>query len=136
MTPRGRGSNLLEPSIKVSGGTRHNGFDEEGLLTVALLIAPDDTEAPALVVGLLQDDVPAPVHVAEGKRDINHHRIHVNPRAPWYLGNPSQRVHSGVQLRVSSRGSCTASTTSWLSASVSSSGSSDRVWMTRRTTWD
>ena len=49
----------------MSGCTRHNGFDEEGLLPVALLVAPDDTEAPTLVVGLLQDNVPAPVHVTE-----------------------------------------------------------------------
>lgn len=53
----------LESSVKVSGGTRHDGFDEERLLAVALLVAPHDAEAPALVVGLLQDDVPAPVHV-------------------------------------------------------------------------
>lgn len=59
------GLNLLEAPVEVSGRTRHNGFDEERLLAVALLVAPDDTEAPALVVGLLQDDVPAPVHVAE-----------------------------------------------------------------------
>lgn len=45
--------------------TRHDGFDEKRLLAVALLVAPDDTEAPALVVGFLQDDVPAPVHVTE-----------------------------------------------------------------------
>lgn len=57
--------NLLEASVKVSRCTRHDGFDKERLLAVALLIAPDDTESPALVVGLLQDDVPAPVHVAE-----------------------------------------------------------------------
>ena len=56
---------LLEASVKVSRRTRHYGFDEERLLAVALLIAADDTEAPALVVGLLQDDVSAPVHVAE-----------------------------------------------------------------------
>lgn len=57
--------NLLEASIKVSRCSRHNGFDEERLLPVALLITPNDAEAPALVVGLLQDDVPAPVHVTE-----------------------------------------------------------------------
>lgn len=60
--------NLLEASVKVSRCTRHNGFDEERLLAVALLIAPDDTEAPALIVGLLQDNVSAPVHVAETTR--------------------------------------------------------------------
>ena len=49
----------------MSRRTRHNGFDEERLLAVALLIAPDDAEAPALVVGLLQDDVSTPVHVTE-----------------------------------------------------------------------
>lgn len=59
------GLNLLEASVKVSRRTRHNGFDEERLLAVTLLVAPHDTEAPALVVGLLQDDVPAPVHVTE-----------------------------------------------------------------------
>lgn len=53
----------LEASVKMSRRARHNGFDEERLLAVALFIAPDNTEAPALVVGLLQDDVPAPVHV-------------------------------------------------------------------------
>lgn len=58
--------NLLEASIKVSRCSRHNGFDEERLLPVALLVTPNDAEAPALVVGLLQDDVPAPVHVTEG----------------------------------------------------------------------
>lgn len=52
------------------------------------------------------------------------------------LGNPSQRVHSGVQLRASSRGSSTGSSSSLLSASASSSRSSETVWMTRRTTWD
>lgn len=59
------GLNLLEAPVEVSRRARHNGFDEERLLAVALLVAPDDTEAPALVVGLLQDDVPAPVHVAD-----------------------------------------------------------------------
>lgn len=49
----------------MSRRTRHNGLDEERLLAVALLVTPNDTEAPALVVGLLQDDVPAPVHVTE-----------------------------------------------------------------------
>lgn len=58
-------NNLLEASVKVSRRTRHNGFDEERLLAVALLVAPHDTEAPALVIGLLQDDVSAPVHVTE-----------------------------------------------------------------------
>lgn len=52
----------------MSRRSRHDGFDEERLLAVALLIAPHDTEAPALVVGLLQDDVPAPVHVTETTR--------------------------------------------------------------------
>lgn len=65
MKGRHVGRNLLEASVKVSRCTRHNGFDEERLLAVALLVAADDTEAPALVVGLLQDDVPAPVHGTE-----------------------------------------------------------------------
>lgn len=59
------GINSLEASVKVSRCTRHNGFDEERLLAVALLIASDDTEAPALVVGLLQNNVTAPVHLTE-----------------------------------------------------------------------
>lgn len=62
------GLNLLEASVKVSRCSRHDGFDEERLLAVALLIAPHDAEAPALVVGLLQDDVPAPVHVTATTR--------------------------------------------------------------------
>lgn len=54
----------LEASVEVSGCTRHDGFNEERLLLpVALLVASDDAEAPALVVDLLQDDVSAPVHV-------------------------------------------------------------------------
>lgn len=57
--------NLLEASVKVSRCTRHNGFNKEGLLPVALLVATNDTKAPALVVGLLQDDVSAPVHLTE-----------------------------------------------------------------------
>lgn len=52
----------------MSGRTRHDGFNEEWLLAVALLVAPDDAETPALVVGLMQDDVPAPVHVAAGEK--------------------------------------------------------------------
>lgn len=60
------GLNSLETPIKVSRCPRHDGFYEEGLLlTVALLIASYDAEAPALIVGLLQDNVPAPVHVTE-----------------------------------------------------------------------
>ena len=59
------GLNLLETPVKVSRRTRHNGFDEERLLALTLLIAPHNTEAPALVVGLLQDDVSAPVHVTK-----------------------------------------------------------------------
>ena len=56
---------LLETSVKVSRCTRHNGFNEEGLLSMALLVAPYDTEAPALIVGLLQDNVPTPVEVTK-----------------------------------------------------------------------
>lgn len=61
------GFNSLKTPIEVSRRPRHDGFNEEGLvlLIVALLIATYDAEAPALVVGLLQDDVPAPVHVTE-----------------------------------------------------------------------
>ena len=47
----------------MGGSTRYDGLDEEGLLAVALLIAAHDAEAPALTVGLQQDDVSAPVHV-------------------------------------------------------------------------
>lgn len=138
------GLNLLEASVKVSRRTRHNGFDEERLLAVALLIAPDDAEAPALVVGLLQDDVPAPVHVTETTKGRVRVRLsHENKQNTlqvmmnWlYLGNPSQRVHRGVQLSVSSRSSSKGSRSSLLADSMSSSESSDRVWMTRSTTWD
>lgn len=56
---------LLEASVKVSRRTRHDGFDEERLLAVALLVATHNTEAPAVIVGLLQHDVPAPMHVTE-----------------------------------------------------------------------
>lgn len=54
---------------------RHNGFDEERLLAVALLVASDDTEAPALIVGLLQNNVPTPVHLTEitkAELEMNH----------------------------------------------------------------
>lgn len=51
--------------------SRHDGLDEEGLLAPALLVAPHDAESPALVVGLLQDDVAAPVHVAETERTLD-----------------------------------------------------------------
>lgn len=53
-----------------------------------------------------------------------------------YLGNPSQRVHNGVQLRASSRKSSAGFISSMRAASLSSSVSSERVWMTRSTTWD
>lgn len=56
---------LLEASIKMSRCTRHDGFDEERLLAVALLVATHNTEAPALIIGLLQHDVPAPMHMTE-----------------------------------------------------------------------
>ena len=54
---------LLEAPVEVSGRAGHDGFNEEGLLAVALFVAPHYAEAPAVVVGLQQDDVPAPVHV-------------------------------------------------------------------------
>lgn len=136
--------NSLEASVEVSRGPRHDGFDEERLLAVALLVTPDDTEAPALVVGLLQDDVPAPVHGTETTRaeleftftpKKEHNMFVPHKKSSLYLGNPSQRVHSGVQLRASSRGSSIVSM-SPLFASLSSSGFSERVWMTRRATWD
>lgn len=55
--------NLLQASVKVSRCPRHDGFDKERLLTVTLLVASDNTEAPALVVGLVQDNVTTPMHV-------------------------------------------------------------------------
>lgn len=58
---------LLETSVEVSGCTRHYGFDEERLLAVTFFIASNNTEAPALVVGLVQDNVSTPVHVTEKK---------------------------------------------------------------------
>ena len=72
MTPVAR-MNLLEASVEVSGRAGHDGLDEEGLLTAALLVAPHDAEAPAVVVGLQEDDVAAPVHVtggAKGRRSL------------------------------------------------------------------
>lgn len=48
--------------------SRHNGFNEEGLLAVTLLVAPYDAEAPALVVGFLQDNVTAPVQLTARTR--------------------------------------------------------------------
>ena len=58
------GADSLEAPVEVGRCPRHYGLDEEGLLAAALLVAPDDAEAPALTVGLHQDDVTAPVHVA------------------------------------------------------------------------
>lgn len=54
----------LETAIKMGWCSRHYGLNEEGLLATALLIPPDDTEAPALTVGLHQHDITTPVHVA------------------------------------------------------------------------
>lgn len=55
--------NVLQAPVEVRRRAWNNGFDEERLLAMALLVAPHDAEAPAVVVGLLQDDVPAPVEV-------------------------------------------------------------------------
>lgn len=55
--------NVLQAPVEVCRRAWNNGFDEERLLAVALLVAPHDAEAPAVVVGLLQDDVPAPVEM-------------------------------------------------------------------------
>lgn len=60
--------NLLEASVKVRRCSRHNGFNEEGLLAVTLLIAPYDAEAPAFIVGFLQDNVTAPVQLTARTR--------------------------------------------------------------------
>lgn len=59
---------VLQAPVEVRGCAWDNGFDEERLLAVALLVAPHDAEAPAVVVGLLQDNVPAPVEMA-GRAD-------------------------------------------------------------------
>lgn len=55
---------LLETPIEVGRSSRHYGFDEERLLATILFVPPDDTKAPALVVGLHQYDVTTPMHVA------------------------------------------------------------------------
>lgn len=84
------GVNLLEASVKVSGCTRHDGFDEERLLAVALLVAPDDAEAPALIVGLVQDDVPAPVHVTATVRSgVRSKTFHTNKENVVKIGEKS-----------------------------------------------
>lgn len=59
----GVGYDVLQASVEVRRRARDYGFDEERLLAVALLVSPHNAEAPAVVVGLLQDDVPAPVEV-------------------------------------------------------------------------
>lgn len=53
----------LEAPVEVGRCPRHYGLDEEGLLAPTLLVAPHDAEAPALAIGLHQDNVTAPVHV-------------------------------------------------------------------------
>lgn len=45
--------NALQAAVKVRRRAWNNGFDEKRLLAVALLVAPHDAKAPALVVGLL-----------------------------------------------------------------------------------
>lgn len=59
---------VLQAPVEVRRRAWDNGFDEERLLAVALLVAPHNAEAPAVVVGLLQDNVPAPVEMA-GRAD-------------------------------------------------------------------
>lgn len=61
-------SNSLEASVEVGGCTRHDGLDEERLLSVVLLEAAHNAEAPALLIGLQQHDVTAPVHVTKEER--------------------------------------------------------------------
>lgn len=56
---------ILQAPVKVRRRAWNNSFDEERLLAVALFVAPHDAEAPAVVVGLLQDDVPAPVEMTK-----------------------------------------------------------------------
>lgn len=66
--------NVLQAPVEVRRRAWNNGFDEERLLATALLVAPHDAEAPALIVGLLQDDVPAPVEVTRREGGVGLHR--------------------------------------------------------------
>lgn len=66
--------NVLQAPVEVRRRAWNNGFDEERLLATALLVAPHDAEAPALIVGLLQDDVPAPVEVTGREGGVGLHR--------------------------------------------------------------
>lgn len=84
------GARLLEASVKVRRRSRHNRLNEEGLLAAALLVAPHDAEAPALVVSLLQDDVATPVHVAETRRHSM--RITVPEGGGWREASTEERA--------------------------------------------
>lgn len=55
----------LEPAVIVRGCAQDDGLDEEGLVAVAFLVAPDDAEAPAARVAPPQHDLMAAVQVAE-----------------------------------------------------------------------
>lgn len=55
----------LEPAVVVRGCAENDGLDEEGLVAVAFLVAPDDAEAPAARVAPPQHDLVAAVQVAE-----------------------------------------------------------------------
>lgn len=62
----------------MGGCTRHDGLDEERLLSVVLLEAAHNAEAPALLIGLQQHDVTAPVHVTVKRRGSGPIRISVS----------------------------------------------------------
>ena len=66
----------LEASIVVRGCAEDDGLDEERLVAVALLVAPDDAEAPAARVAPPQYNLVAAVQVAARKE----------PRAEWRRG--------------------------------------------------
>lgn len=55
---------LLEAAVIVSRCAEDNGLDEEGLVAVAFLVAPDDAKAPAAWVAPPQYNLMATVQVA------------------------------------------------------------------------
>lgn len=62
----------LEAAVVVGGRAEHDGLDEERLVAVAFLVAPDDAEAPAARVAAPQHDLVAAVQVAARSADQRH----------------------------------------------------------------
>lgn len=66
----------LEPAVVVRRRAEDDGLDEEGLVAMAFLVAPDDAEAPAAWVAPPQYNLMTTVQVAAGKEQ----------RAGWKRG--------------------------------------------------